>query len=158
LNIITSTDGNEGNTTVGNALVLTITGNSVEEIRENLQKVAREFGALGESDALPVAVEPEVEKKPRGRPKKETAPAANGNGHLHAEADETTDPFAVETPPASSKKATREELNAAIMKVQTTKGLPEARKILSQHGYKRVPEIKEQDFAKVIASCVSVLG
>jgi hypothetical protein len=155
LNIITSTDGNEGNTTVGNALVLTITGNSVEEIRENLQKVAREFGALGEADALPVAVEPEPEKKTRGRSKKEAAPVANGNGH--ADAEETTDPFAVETA-APSKKATREELNAAIMKVQTTKGLPEARKILSQHGYKRVPEIKEQDFAKVIASCASVLS
>lgn len=141
-------------------LVLTISGDTVDEIRDKLVILAKQFGAVE-------ATAPAAPRATRGGKKdKEEAPAANGNGaHLngngHAPAVEE-DMFATEAPTApaptqNAVKVSREDVQRAIVAVQTAKGLPTARKVLNDFGAKRFAEVQEKDFAGMIQACAVAL-
>jgi hypothetical protein len=144
------------------ALVLTVAGDTIEEIRMKLLVICGEFGitattTITEAPALTPASAPTSNKRGR-KPKEETAAVAavapavlsQQQAAAPAEADIFSDAPAVA---ASTSSVTREDLNRAVLAVQHKKGLNAARGVIAKFGAKRISELKETDFPKVVQAC-----
>lgn len=159
-------DDTGGNVT--KALLITVSGDSIEEIRGKIRELAKEFGVIDPSVQIPLALsstadaEAPAEKKKPGRQQKAAATAsepafANGKttvtpaeNELFSEA--TPPPAAPVTPPATQEQATE-----ALKKVNSAKGLPAAREILLKFGANRMSELKSEHFGAFVLACAQVL-
>lgn len=136
--------------------LLTVAGDTLDEMVGNLRKVNQTFGlsvttnnahAQDAIDAIagePLEpVEPVESAKPRrGRPK----------GSVNSEPAINTQPAVAEV-----QTLTRDAVNNALKSVLESKGLGAAQTILKTFGAKRASEVKDPDFGRFVEECQSAL-
>ena len=125
-------------------MMITISaGETIEEIREAIAKLAKIYGmtlvAKAEETSVTVEAEkPVTEKKTRGRKKAETT-----------ETVEEIDTVIPSTP--LIEIASKEQAMVALTDLNGKKGLPVARALLLEFGANRFSELKEEHFAEFVA-------
>lgn len=148
-------------------LILTIAGESVEELKQKLKGLAKEFG-LDVSSAqmnlpLPETVsEPNPEKKIRAKKAEKVAAAETPEVNTSAVSTDAA-PAAVSVDPTSGTQpvadapapsvSSREAAMAALQELNSKKGLPKAREVLLQFKANRFSELKETDFGGFVDAC-----
>lgn len=115
---------------------------SAREIQERMEEKKVTPVAMVQHPAEAPA--PEVKK---GRPKKEKAP--------EPEAEEQD---IINTSELKSGGATQTDVVDALKKVNTTKGMAAARKIMTDLGYNKIAEIQEQHYEAIVEACEKLLG
>lgn len=146
------------------AFLITISAETIDEVRVKIQALAEQFGASGVSGSYPVGTEvgsgsssPEITDmapaKRVGRPKKtevESAPVATPQVQT---ATPLTDPSEM----AAIAPATRDEALKALNALNTAKGLPVCMGILKEFGAGKFSELKVDDYGAFVARCAATL-
>lgn len=146
-----------------NPIIVTVSGDTVDEIREKLLKLAKDFGHDDSQGSLPLsspapsnvgsgeqtpqgqaALAAKEEKRGRGRPPKtETASQPD------SAAEGSTAPPA-QAPPVNSGK---EQMVEALQELQSVCTLKAVITTLAKFGAKKASEAKESDYKAIIEDC-----
>jgi hypothetical protein len=154
---------------------ITITAETPEELREKLVRIAKFFGHdSSQLELNPQVVTentvdvghvplPEPEKpvlsvvKPKttrrkSQPKAEEKPIETDDESLPVE-QSLDEPVQLEM----IQKVTKQEVESALRNLVADSSVEAATKVLSQFGAKRLSEIKEDDYAALLAACRSAI-
>lgn len=152
-------------------IIVTVSGETVDEVRAKLVQLAVQFGHDDKQEALPLppvgykpglnevssaaalnqAAAPAPEKPRRGRPpaaeKSPTTPPAESAAPTQQKVADTT---AAATATAT---ATKDQVIAALQGLQTAINLKAVIEVLGKYGAKKASEVKAEDYASVVAEC-----
>lgn len=127
---------------------ITVSGTTIDELKQNISKMAALLNASAPESQTPTAsltTEAPVEAeppKPKAKVKK---------------ADPKPEPVQ-EAPAAPTAAATKEDAIKALQAVNVQKGIEAAREILSQFKVKRLTEMEPGNFGAFIEACQKVIA
>lgn len=156
-------------------IIVTVSGKTVDEVREKLVKLAREFGHDDKQESLPlipVSAGSDLLTTPsdgpqttstRGRHKKDCAcercakkDSAESTAVSAAPAVDAPVDSKVDLDPKPAKVSKEQALDA-LKKVQSTISLTKCIELLKKHDASKFSELEEKNFAQFVADCKEAL-
>lgn len=141
-------------------LVITVSGESAEELKNNILEVARGFGLFVQGDVPQAhsAAEADFEaltvQTPATSASAASATAAKKPGRPKKAEVETAPEEVAPTPAPSLKEGAFE----ALQTLNSKKGLAVVRQVLGSFKVARFSEINETDYAKFTVACLAAAG